>query len=319
MSGKGGGGGQTVEVTPEQRAMMAAQTEFFKETIRPTYEQAVRGATDIYNKNQAGVLNAAQNQARTALQAQEALGGTGESALRTGISGLQNLFDPNYERNQVMAALAPAQAQYMQNVANQQANFGGAGQLGSARQALADRQLAGATQAAQMQTAAGIQQQIAAQRAQAANQLANLGQGGIGQALGAAGNAVSASMVPQQLYNQYASVIFGTPAGSYTPDFRGTQNTSKDVDFSSGIQSLIGAAGAKAFSDCRVKENIQKIGTRAGLPIYRFNYVWDKTPRTGVMAQDLLADGRYSHAVSRHPTGYYQVDYSQLPAGVTKD
>mgnify|MGYP003351027484 CR=1 FL=1 len=53
--------------------------------------------------------------------------------------------------------------------------------------------------------------------------LAQLGQGGLGQALGAAGAGVSAAMTPQQLYNQYASVIFGTPAGAYTPDFRGTQ------------------------------------------------------------------------------------------------
>jgi len=229
--GKGGGSTTTtVEMTPEQKEQIALQNKFFKETIAPTYEGAVRGATDIYNKNAPGVLNAAQNQARTAMQAQESLGGTGESALRSGISGLQSLFNPDYEANQIQAALAPAQAQYAQNVANQAAQFGGAGNLGSARQALADRQLAGATQSAQMQAAANIQQQIAAQRAGVGAQLANLGQSGIGQALGAAGNAVSASMVPQQLYNQYASVIFGTPAGSYNPDFRGTQSSSGTTD-----------------------------------------------------------------------------------------
>lgn len=229
--GKGGGSTTTtVEMTPEQKEQIALQNKFFKETIAPTYEGAVRGATDIYNKNAPGVLNAAQNQARTAMQAQESLGGTGESALRSGIAGLQSLFNPDYEANQIQAALAPAQAQYAQNVANQAAQFGGAGNLGSARQALADRQLAGATQSAQMQAAANIQQQIAAQRAGVGAQLANLGQSGIGQALGAAGNAVSASMVPQQLYNQYASVIFGTPAGSYNPDFRGTQSSSGTTD-----------------------------------------------------------------------------------------
>jgi len=227
--GKGGGTTTTqVQLTPEQKEQIALQNKFFKETIAPTYEGAVRGATDIYNKNAPGVLNAAQNQARTAMQAQEALGGTGESALRSGISGLQSLFNPDYEANQIRAALAPAQAQYAQNVEMQGRQFGGTGNLGSARQALADRQLAGATQAAQMQTAANIQQQIAAQRAGVGAQLAQLGQGGIGQALGAAGNAVSASMVPQQLYNQYASVIFGTPAGSYNPDFRGTQSSTTD-------------------------------------------------------------------------------------------
>jgi hypothetical protein len=218
----------TPQLTQEQKDQIKAQTEFFTGTIKPTYENAVRGATDIYNWASPGVLNAAQNQAAVARQLQSALGSTGESALRTGISGLQTLFDPNYEANQIQAALAPAQAQYLQNAANQAAMFGGAGQMGSARQALADRQLAGATQAAQMQTAAQVQRDIAAQRANVGSTLAQLGQGGLGQALGAAGNAVSASMIPQQLYNQYASVIFGTPATSYNPDFRGTQGSKVD-------------------------------------------------------------------------------------------
>jgi len=216
----------TPSLTQEQKDQIAAQTQFFTGTIKPTYEQAVKGATDVYNTNAGGVLNAAQNLAGTARQAQEALGGTGESALRTGITGLESLFNPDYEANQIRAALAPAEAQYAQNVANQRAQFGGTGMLGSARQALADRQLANATQAAQMQTAAQVQRDIAGQRAGVASQLAQLGQGGIGQALGAAGQGVSAAMTPQQLYNQYASVIFGTPAASYNPDFRGTQGSS---------------------------------------------------------------------------------------------
>ena len=216
----------TPTLTEEQKAQIKAQTDFFTGTIAPTYEGAVRGATNVYEQNAGGVLNAAQNQATIAQRAQEALGGTGESALRQGISGLESLFNPNYEANQIQAALAPAQAQYMQNVAGQRAMFGGAGQLGSARQALADRQLAGATQAAQMQTAAQVQRDIAAQRAGVGTTLAQLGAGNIGQALGAAGQQVSAAMTPQQLYNQYASVIFGTPAASYTPDFRGTQGSS---------------------------------------------------------------------------------------------
>lgn len=213
------------ELTQEQRDMIAAQTGFFTGTIAPTYKGAVQGATDVYNRNAGGVLNAAQNQAGVAGQAQETLGSTGESALRTGISGLESLFSPDYERNQINAALAPAQAQYEQNLAGQQMQFGGTGNLGSARQALAGRQLAGSNMATQAQTAAQIQANIAGQRAGVGSQLAQLGQGGIGQAIGAAGQQVSAAMTPQQLYNQYASVIFGTPAASYSPDFRGTQGT----------------------------------------------------------------------------------------------
>jgi len=46
-------------------------------------------------------------------------------------------------------------------------------------------------------------------------------------------------MTPQQLYNQYASVIFGTPAASYTPDFRGTQGSTTNT---SGYQAGFGGA-----------------------------------------------------------------------------
>jgi len=78
----------------------------------------------------------------------------------------------------------------------------------------------------------------------AANSLASLGQGGIGQALGAAGQQVSAAMTPQQLYNQYASVIFGTPQGSYTPDFRGTTGTNTSQSgFNINTAGLFGKPG----------------------------------------------------------------------------
>jgi hypothetical protein len=230
--GKGGGTTvQTAELTPEQRAQIGAQTNFFTGTIAPAYEQAVGGAQDVYSNIAPGVGAAAQNLQGTAAQAQQTLGATGESALRTGISGLENLFGRDYEQQQINAALAPAQAQYQQNLAGQEAQFGGSGQLGSARQALAGRALAGTTQAQQAQTAAQVASNIAAQRLQAGSTLASLGQGGIGQALGAAGQGVTAAMTPQQLYNQYASVIFGTPAASYSPDFRGTQGSTQTTDY----------------------------------------------------------------------------------------
>jgi hypothetical protein len=213
----------TPTLTQEQKDQIKAQTEFFTGTIAPTYTGAVQGATDVYNQNVGGVVNAAQNLAGTAGQAQQVLGETGESALRTGVSGLESLFSPDYERNQIMSALAPAQSQYQQNLAAQQAQFGGAGNLGSARQALAGQQLAGQTQAQQASTAAQIQRDIAAQRMGVGSTLANIGQGGIGQAIGAAGQKVTAAMTPQQLYNQYASVIFGAPAASYSSNFAGTQ------------------------------------------------------------------------------------------------
>jgi len=241
-AGKSGGTVvQTPEMTPEQRAQIQAQTEFFTGTIAPTYKQAVTGATNLYNQSAPGVTNAAQNLAGTAGQAQQTLGSTGESALRTGITGLESLFSPEYAQEQLNAAMAPAQAQYQQNLAGQAAQFGGTGNLGSARQAIAGQQLAGTTQATQAATAAGILKDIAAQRAQAGSQLAQLGQGGIGQALGAATQGVTASQVPQDLYNKYASVIFGTPASSYSPNFAGTIGSTTDkTGYNYGAEFKIG-------------------------------------------------------------------------------
>lgn len=68
----------------------------------------------------------------------------------------------------------------------------------------------------------------------------------------------------------------------------------------------------KLFSDIRVKENIQLAGQVQGINVYTYNYIWDKTPQKGVMAQELLGT-RWESAVSVHENGYYQVDYEQLP------
>lgn len=230
-----GKGGSTTYTTPqltdEQRQQIRAQTDLLTQTIAPSYQGAVQGATALYNQTAPGVNQAAQNLAGTASQAQQALGETGESALRTGISSLQNLFSPGYEQQQIQAALLPAQQQYQQNLAQQQAQFGATGNLGSARQALAERQLAGTAQAQQAASAAQVAGGIAGQRLAAGQTLAQLGQGGLGQALGAAGQQVTAAMTDQDLYNKYASVIFGTPAASYTSDFRGTQGTAQTSDY----------------------------------------------------------------------------------------
>jgi len=224
--GKGSSTSTTVPtLSPEQNAMIKAQTNLFTNTVGPSYQQAVQGATNLYNNTATGVTNAAQNLAGTAAQAQNVLGSTGESALRTGISGLENLYSPEYQQQQLNAVLQPAEAQYQQNLANQNVGFGGAGQIGSARQALANTQLAGMNQMNQQQAAAGVMRDISQQQQAAAGTLIGAGQSGLGGAQGAAQNQIAAAMTPQQLYNQYASVLFGTPAGSYNPNFAGTQAT----------------------------------------------------------------------------------------------
>lgn len=236
--GKSSGVQTTVPtLSKEQNEAIKAQTGFLTQNIIPSYAEATQGATKMYNASAPGVQQAAQNLGTISKQAQETLGGTGESALRSGITGLQSLFDPNYEANQIQAAMAPAQQQYQQNVANQAAQFGGTGNLGSARQALAGQGLASSNAAQMGALAAQIQKDTASQRMGAASQLAQLGQGGLGQALGAAGQGIQAAMTPQQLYNQYAGILYGTPSNTYTPNFAGTQG------------STINTSGSKAGLD----------------------------------------------------------------------
>jgi hypothetical protein len=80
--------------------------------------------------------------------------------------------------------------------------------------------------------------------------------------------------------------------------------------------SLIGA-GAKGatmfFSDARVKENIERVGTHYlnHLPIYEFNYIHipDKRFR-GVMAQDV--EKVFPDAVETMHDGIKTVNYAML-------
>jgi len=229
----GKGSGTTTMIptlSPEQNADIAARTKLFTSVVGPQYEQFVKGASNLYNQSAGGVNAAGQNLANVAAKAQSALGGTGESALRTGIYGLENVFSPEYQAQQMQAAMMPAQAQYAQNLEQQQRGFGASGNLGSARQALADRQLAGATQSAQMQAAAQVARDIQAGRLAAGQSLAQLGQGGLGQALGAAGQGVTASMLPMNLYSQYGQILGLTPGSTYTPNFAGTQGRTETSD-----------------------------------------------------------------------------------------
>ena len=227
---KSGGSSTTIPtLSPEQNAMIAAQTGLFTSQIAPSYATAVGGATNLYNQEAPGVTNAAQNLAGTANQAQNVLGSTGESALTSGVNALQNIASPAYQQAEMQAALQPGEAQYAQNIANQQAQFGGAGELGSSRYALAEQQTAGSTQAAQQQAAAQVLQNIAQQQQSAGSTLAGLGQQGLTEAQTAAGQQLTASMAPQALYNQYAGVLFGTPSTSYNPNFAGTQSTTTNT------------------------------------------------------------------------------------------
>jgi hypothetical protein len=233
MGGFTSGGGTTnttAELTPEQRQSVALQNEF-QQYLIPQYKELVGGIMNQYNQSTPGVTNAAQNLATTANQAQNVLGTTGQSAVQTGISGLENLFSPDYEKQQLAAVMTPAQAQYQQNLTNQSAQFGGAGNLGSARSALAQTQLAGTAAAQQQAAAAQVERDIAAQRLQAGQSLAGIGQAGLGQSIGAAQTGVGASGVNMDKYVQLMNSLMGVPSASYGLGPTGTNTNTTQNSF----------------------------------------------------------------------------------------
>jgi hypothetical protein len=74
--------------------------------------------------------------------------------------------------------------------------------------------------------------------------------------------------------------------------------------------AAIGMA-ALAFSDKRVKKDIEKIGkTDGGLPIYTFKYKGEDKTQMGVMAQDV--EKKQPKAAATAPSGIKMVNYSKI-------
>ena len=222
-------------VTQEQKDLLKAQTGALTDTFLPAYKKTLGMADSVYGQT-AGAANAASNQASdVAAQTGGVQQAAGTAGTAIGMSGLASLFDPQYEQQQVDASLQAGRESARESQAGQNAMYGAAGGLGSSRMALADRNLAGLNEQRQSTAAAAARAGVQANKAAAANQLATLG----GQQLTSANQAASArigyAQTPQDVLAKYASVIYGTPQGSTTPNFAGTQGSN-----TSGKSSKIG-------------------------------------------------------------------------------
>lgn len=71
-------------------------------------------------------------------------------------------------------------------------------------------------------------------------------------------------------------------------------------------------------SDARLKRDVHHISTlENGIRLYSFRYLSDETRYVGVMAQDLVAEPAFRHAVKTMPNGYFGVDYGALGLKMT--
>jgi hypothetical protein len=70
------------------------------------------------------------------------------------------------------------------------------------------------------------------------------------------------------------------------------------------------AGKAAAFSDRRLKRNIERVGTMAsGLPLYEYEYIWGGPRQVGVMGDEVLAVRPDAVSVI---DGFLAVDYAAL-------
>ena len=212
-------------VTQEQKDLLAAQTGFLKNTAFPAYQQTLGMANNVYGQVNPAINTTAQTAMDVSGRAGALQEAGGSQAYVQGIQGLQNLFSPQFKQQQINAALQPATEDIREQM-NQQGNlYGGAGGLGSSRQALASQNLASLSQARLGNVAAQVSGNIENQRQAAANSLLNAGQAGLNAAQQSAASRIGYAGAPQDALSKYASIIYGTPQASTTPNFQGTQGS----------------------------------------------------------------------------------------------
>ena len=226
MGGGKGSSTSTVQMTPEQQRLLGAQTDFLTNTAFPAYSQTVGGAKTAYEQTAPAAQQAAQTATGVSSAAGALQGAQGAQAYMLGMGRLGGLFDEGYKQQQINAALQPATEDIREQMNQQGALFGGAGGLGSSRQALASQNLASLGQARLGNVAAQVSGNVESQRQAAANALLGAGQQGLSAAQQSAAANIGYAQTPQDIYSKYASVVFGVPQGNTTPNFAGTQGSS---------------------------------------------------------------------------------------------
>jgi hypothetical protein len=76
----------------------------------------------------------------------------------------------------------------------------------------------------------------------------------------------------------------------------------------SGLGGIISAVGS-IFSDRRLKENIEVVGSVSDLNLYRYNYKWSDEKHVGFMADEVIE--KYPECVSM-VHGYKAINYAKL-------
>lgn len=94
------------------------------------------------------------------------------------------------------------------------------------------------------------------------------------------------------------------------PSWNGARSVYDNWDRTIGLIPMV--------SDRRLKRDIMLLATLGnGMNIYSFRYNWSDTVYVGLMAQDLLLNSAWRHAVVRQVNGYFAVNYGALGLRMT--
>jgi hypothetical protein len=176
--------------------------------------------------------------------------------------------------------------------------------------ALAAVQAGGAEQSRMFDlTQRGRQQDIndsLTQRTQPINELAAVLQGS------------QAIQSPNQASTPNYQIAPANVQGAVNTQYQGALNNfnNQNQNYQAGVGGLFGLGGSIAsalpwgswFSDMRMKTNIKPL-MKGKYKWYTFNYLWDKTKRVGVIAQEVM---KINPAAVTCEGGLYKVNYGEL-------
>lgn len=218
-------GSSSANLNPEQAKQVELQNQLLGSLV-PAYQGVISGAGQALDMSKQNILDTAKTGQATATTVGKALTTGGLEGLLSSKNTLENIISPDYEKNQLAAAIQPIQEQTRELRNQQNSQFGGSGNLGSARFALADTNLASLDKQRQSQAVAGAIANITGQKIGAAQGLGTVA----GQAIQGGADANQAALkyasAPQNAYQQFANTIFSVPGSASTANFSGTQGQS---------------------------------------------------------------------------------------------
>lgn len=278
----------------QQQQMAQAQDyyDYMRSTYRPVEQSLVQQAqkfnTEQYREQLASqaAADAGRAFAQTQAASQRAMGAMGINPNSGRFASMQNQANLGLAAQRA-AAMTGTRQQAQQMGYARMLDAAGLGRGLSGASTAAYQGAVGAGNAAGAMYMAPGNQYMAGMGAagQTMGQGYQLGIGGLGNVLGTQANVYNNAMNAQG--EMYAALL--------------------------GASGTLGAAGIAKYSDIRIKENIERVGThfRNGLPIYEFNYTHIPNKRfRGVMAQDV--EKVYPEAVVEMHDGIKAVNYDML-------